>query len=210
MGATLSGFFKRTGGDKNLTKLETCDGGMHYYYAKTHNWTSCCEVAALRGLWDMEQDESIKQSYFNGLLKSAQLASESLSLASQFDNDDPSPFNQDWRKAMLPLWKPQKTEQEAVTLALVQLKEFNKISPKRNKETAFIREPTSAAWIVTLCPKKEFVQSHAKAIETVISHYDYSRLYYSTFFWVESAWWRLKASEVVIADLKALRRKKSA
>lgn len=178
--------------EKNISKLETCESGMHFYYAKTHNWTSCCEVAALRGLWEMEKDESIKGCYYRGLQKSAKLASESLDLAQEYDNQDKSPFSQDWRQAMLPLWKPQKTEQESVALATEQLKEFVKLSPKRNKETAFIREPTSAAWIVTLCPDKELVQVHAHAIETMIAHYDYSKLYYCTFFWVESAWWRLR------------------
>ena len=30
------------------------------------------------------------------------------------------------------------------------------------------------------------------AIENMIRHYDYTDLYYSTYFWVESAWWRLQ------------------
>ena len=28
-------------------------------------------------------------------------------------------------------------------------------------------------------------------VERVIAHYDYAKLHYCTFFWVESAWWRL-------------------
>jgi hypothetical protein len=72
-----------------------------------------------------------------------------------------------------------------------QLRAFIKESPRRPKETAFIREPTSAAWIVTLCPDATVVNEHRAAIENVLTRYDYSRLYYSTFFWVECAWWRL-------------------
>jgi hypothetical protein len=60
-------------------------------------------------------------------------------------------------------------------------------------ETALIREPASAAWIVTLCPDPAVIRQHAAAIEQVISRYDYSRLYYSTFFWIECAWWRMQS-----------------
>ena len=93
---------------------------------------------------------------------------------------------------MLPLWKPQQTEQEAQDLAHLQLREFIKLSPRRQLETAFIREPTSAAWIVTLCPDPAIVKQHAAEIERVIARYDYAQLYYCTFFWVESSWWRLR------------------
>ena len=92
---------------------------------------------------------------------------------------------------MLPLWKPHTTEQEAQDLAHAQLREFLKQSPRRGKETAFVREPTAAAWIVTLCPDATVVKQHAPAIERVIAHYDYAKLYYSTFFWSEAAWWRV-------------------
>jgi hypothetical protein len=97
----------------------------------------------------------------------------------------------DWRKSMLPLWKPQQTETEAQDLAHLQLKEFMKASPRRGKETEFVREPTSAAWIVTLAPDEAILKSRAADVERVIAHYDYAKLHYSTFFWVESAWWRL-------------------
>ena len=109
--------------------------------------------------------------------------------------DAASTFSTDWRAAMMPLWKPQQTEQEAEDLAHLQLREFLKLSPRRGKETAFIREPTAAAWIVTLCPDANVVQRHAADLERVIAHYDYAQLYYWTFFWVEGAWWRLKDTQ---------------
>jgi hypothetical protein len=89
-------------------------------------------------------------------------------------------------------WKPQQTEQEAQDLAHVQLKNFMKLAPRRGKETAFVREPTAAAWVVTLCPDEAVLKQHRAAVEKVIAHYDYSKLYYSQFFWVEMAWERLK------------------
>ncbi|MDX1969908.1 MAG: hypothetical protein SFV23_22230 [Planctomycetaceae bacterium] len=182
----------RRGGDAQRTKLETCEAGMAFWYAKTHNWTSCTAVMALRGLWELETDPALKAAYARGLASSATLAAESLPLAFQFDPQDPSVFSQDWRAAMLPLWRPQTSETEAAELAGRQVREFLKISPRRGKETAFLREPTAAAWIVTLCPDAAIVEPHADTIRRLIAHYDYTRLYYCTYFWAESAWWRLK------------------
>lgn len=181
----------RRGGENMHSKLQLCEAGMAFFYAKTHNWTSCTAVSALRGLWELETDPELKSAYARGLAASATLAAESLPLALQFDPLDTSPFNPDWRSVMLPLWMPQQTEQQAVTLAGQQLREFIKTAPRRQLETTFIREPASAAWIVTLCPDASLVNQHRAAIERILTRYDYSRLYYSTFFWVECAWWRL-------------------
>ncbi len=187
---------QQRGGEPPRTKLEICEAGMAFFYAKTHNWTSCAGVGALRGLWELETDPAVKAAYGRGLAASARLAAESLPLALEFDPQDRSVFTLDWRTSMLPLWTPQQTEQESVKLAERQLREFLKVSPRRQKETAWIREPTAAAWIVTLCPDPEVVRPHAKGIEQVVRQYDYTNLYYSTFFWVEGAHWRLRGHGV--------------
>jgi len=180
------------GGPESKSRREVCQVGMVFDYAKTHNWTSCVSVSVLRGLWELEKDPELKAIYFEGLQKSAHLAAESLPMGTQFDPNDGKTFSQDWRVAMMPLWKPHSTEQEAVELANLQVRAFGKLSPRRHTENAFIREPVSAAWIVTLCPDPAIVERHAPEIERIIAHIDYSKLYYSTFFWVESAWWRLR------------------
>lgn len=180
------------GGDPTLTKRQYAGGGMKYYYAPTHAWTSCVAVGALRCLWEMEEEPALKADYAAGLRASAVLAAECLPLAEKFDHANPSVFSQDWRAAMLPLWKTQTTEQEAVDLAIAQLKAFGKISPRRHSEANFIREPSAAAWIVSLCPDKEVVKTHLPEIERLLRRYDYADLYYATFFWVESVWWRVR------------------
>jgi hypothetical protein len=140
----------------------------------------------------MEEEPALKADYATGLRASAVLAAECLPLAEKFDRAKPSVFSQDGRTAMMPLWKPHTTEQEAVDLAIAQLKAFGKISPRRHSEANFIREPSAAAWIVSLCPDKEVVKTHLPAIERLLRRYDYASLYYSTFFWVESVWWRVR------------------
>lgn len=179
------------GGKENLSRLETCERGMIFDYAPYHSWTSCSSVAVLRSLWELETDDTAKAAFARGLQASADLAMKSLPRAEKFDHNDPSTFNPDWR-VMNPLWKPQTTEAEAQELAHRQLMEFLKVSSRRAKETEFVREPTAAAWIVTLAPDAAVLRQRADAVKRVIAHYDYSRLYYSQFFWVESAWWRLQ------------------
>ncbi|MBI5802702.1 MAG: hypothetical protein HZA92_18525 [Verrucomicrobia bacterium] len=181
-----------TGGPEKLTREQICERGMTFHYAKFHSWTSCTCVGAVRALWDMEKDAATRAAYARGLQASADLAFKSLPLAERFDNADTSRFEMDWR-VMNRMWKPQQTETEAQQLALAQLREFLKVAPRRAKETEFIREPTAAAWVVTLAPDATVLKQRAAAVERVIAHYDYSRLYYSQFFWVECAWWRLKA-----------------
>lgn len=188
----------KRGGDENLSKQEICQRGMDFWYARrpkmTHNWTSASGVAALHGLWELEEDAALKEAYAEGLRASATLAAQTLPLAEQFDPNDQGAFSQDWRSAMLPHWKPQQTAKEAQAVASTQSREFTKISPRRSKENSFIRESASAAWIVTLCPDPAVVKQHAVGLERVIRQYDYRRLYYCTFFWVEAAWWRLEAA----------------
>lgn len=181
---------EKRGGEKNQSKRELCAGGMVFWYSKHHNWTSCAAVGGLRGLWEMETDSALKADFERGLTASANLAAEWLTLAQQFDNADSSRFEMDWR-VMNAEWKPQQDEHEAVALAQAQLKNFMKLAPRRGKETAFVREPTAAAWIVTLCADAEVLARHAGEIKKVIAHYDYARLYYSQFFWSEMAWERL-------------------
>lgn len=179
------------GGVHQLTKLEICGEGMAFFYAKTHNWTSCTAVGALRGLWEMEKDPKRKETYRRGLVASASLAAESLSLAQKFDPADSSTFVMDWR-VMNADWKPQKSERDAQELAMQQLKPFMRLAPRRGRETAYIREPTSAAWIVTLSPDSEPIKKRLYELNQVITRYDYTKLYYSQFFWSEMAWERLQ------------------
>lgn len=180
------------GGKEKRSRLEVCEQGMVYHYAPRHCWTSCTCVSALRSLWEMETDATVKAAFGRGLQASADLALTGLPLADTFNPQEPSGYYADWLAPMMPLWKPQQTEQEAVALALAQIRELGKVWPRRHKETAFVREPAASAWVVTLAPDREILRQRAAAIEHLIAHYDYANLYYSQFFWVEGAYWRLQ------------------
>lgn len=178
------------GGEGNRSRLEICERGMIFEHGHKHSWTACSSVVALRALWELETDPTLKAAYARGLEASADLALESLPIAEQFDPADTSRFEPDWRK-MNHLWKPQQTEHEAVALAQAQLREFGKLSPRRGRETNFIREPVFAAWIVTLAPDADRLRARRPALEKVLTHFDYTKLTYSQFFPIESVWERL-------------------
>ena len=134
---------------------------------------------------------NLKNIYAEGLRHSAEVATQSLPLIEKFEVNGTEPFNVDWR-VMNGAWKPQHSEAEAVEVALAGLKLQHAASPRMTIEKDFLREPCFAAWVVTLCPDRELVMSHQASIEKVITHYDFSRVYLSQFFPVESAWWRMQ------------------
>ncbi|TLD71635.1 hypothetical protein FEM03_05705 [Phragmitibacter flavus] len=176
------------------TRLEVCRIGMLFEHEKRHSWTCASGVICLRGLWELEKDPALKSAYAEGLVASAKLASASLPLYAEFKPEENKTFLADWR-VLNQWWKPQHSEQEAVDLAILQVKELGKLSPRRHQEFTWVREPAYAAWIVTMCPDADLVKQQAGAIQKVLGHYDYAKLYYSQFFPVEAAWYRLKALE---------------
>ena len=178
------------------SRLETCAKGMVSELARHHTWTVCPGVVALRGLWELESDAKLKAVYEEGLKASAAVAAESLPLAMQFDNDDQQTFLLDWR-ALNTLWREQKSVSEATKLAVEQVALLDSLSPRREYEARFVREPLFAAWVVTLCPDPAVLRRYAPAILEAIRHYRHERLYISQFFPAESAYYRLRLSGVV-------------
>ncbi len=177
-------------------RLEICRIGMVFDpgQGERHSWTGSESVICLRGLWEMETDSELKAAYAEGLRHSAELSAKSLPLISEFDVNGTEVFDVDWR-VMNGAWKPQHSEADAVAVALAGLKLQHAASPRMHIEKDYLREPCFAAWVVTLCPDREWVMSHRAALQKVITHYDVSRVYLSQFFPLESAWWRMRLLE---------------
>ncbi|MBL9178752.1 MAG: hypothetical protein JNM65_11870 [Verrucomicrobiaceae bacterium] len=180
-------------GRNQRTRLEFCRTGMVFDpgQGERHSWTGSEGVICLRALWEMETDAAWKAAYAEGLRHSAELSAKSLDLIKKFDVNGAEVFHVDWR-VMNEAWKPQHSEADAVDVAVAGLRVQGKASPRMHIEKDYLREPCFAAWVVTLCPDREFAMSRRTAIEKVITHYDFSRVYLSQFFPVESAWWRLQ------------------
>ena len=179
------------GGQPETTRAAACAGGMVFHGKSRESWTGASSVIALRGLWEMETDAGLRDAYAGGLAASAQLAAEGVELSRKFDNEARQTFLHDWR-VLNEWWAPQHSEAEAVAVAMAQVKELGRLSPRRYQELSFVREPLFAAWVVTLCPDRALVASHREAILETLGHYDYGRLYYSQFFPAEAAWHRLQ------------------
>jgi hypothetical protein len=180
-------------GKAQRPRIDFCRAGMVFDPGQgpRHSWTGSEGVICLRALWEMETDPALKAVYAEGLRHSAELSARSLPLISEFDVNGTEPFNVDWR-VMNGAWKPQTSELESVQVALAGLKLQHAASPRMHIEKDYLREPCFAAWVVTLCPDRDYVMSQRTAIEKVITHYDVSRVYLSQFFPIESAWWRLR------------------
>ena len=148
----------------------------------------------LRALWEMETDATLKAAYAEGLRHSAELTSQSLNLIEKFDVNGTEVFNVDWH-VMNGAWRRQTNEQDAVEVANAGLRLQLKASPRLHIEKDYLREPGFAAWVVTLCPDRDLIATHRAAIERVITHCDFRRVYLSQFFPLESAWWRMKLLE---------------
>lgn len=188
-------FLHEPGGEPARTRLQVCEEGMHFHHPKSReSWTGVSSGAPLRALWEIETDPALKASFAKGLLASAKLSAESLELHAKFKVDAPQKFHHDWR-VLNQWWKPQQSEQEAVDVALAQVKELGKLSPQRYQEFTYVREPVFAAWVVSLCPDRAFVEQQREKIRAVLGHYKYDKLYYSQFFPAEAAWYRLNGLE---------------
>ncbi len=183
-------------GNAKRPRIEICRTGMVFDPAQglRHSWTGSEGVICLRALWEMETDAGRKAAYAEGLRHSAELSAKSLSLIEKFDVNGTEVFNVDWR-VMNEAWKPQHSEQDAVDVAVAGLRVQSKASPRLHIEKDHLREPCFAAWVVTLCPDRDYVASQRAAIEKVIMHYDVKRVHLSQFFPIESAWWRMKLLE---------------
>lgn len=176
-----------------------CRRGMVHHDPKQgprHTWTAGAGVIALRGLWELERDEALRAVYAEGLHASVELAAESLPLARQFDNDDQRTFLLDWRK-LNTIWRPQASVAESHKLAEEQLAMLDRLSPRREYECQYVREPLYAAWTVTLSHDPAQLRRYAPAVLAAIEHYRYDRLYLSQFFPAENAYYRLALAKAL-------------
>lgn len=183
------------GGKENLTRLELCERGMVYDHGpQRHSWTAANTVAALRALWELEDDAEVRAAFARGLEASAVRAMESVPDALQLDPAKLQAFDGDWRK-LNETWVPQKTENEAAAVAGTQIQRLGRLSPRRGQECRYVREPAFAAWIATLAPDPAALRERAPAIERTLAHLPYEQLHYSQFFPVELAWERIRLAE---------------
>lgn len=142
---------------------------------------------ALAQLAMMETDESIRAHYRKGLAQNATNVLAVIEAYKEFDNDDTKVFGHaNWREGYS-TWFPQKTQHDAERLASLGNKD--KLGTRKAYERTFMTNPLAAATIIALAGDV----NGREVVERTISHYRYSRLNLSEFFFAESAYYALPA-----------------
>ncbi|GAB3970298.1 hypothetical protein GCM10028806_18100 [Spirosoma terrae] len=186
-----------TGGEPRRSRLQICAEGMMFDVPKQFRWTGISSTVDVRALWEMESDPAMRKAYEQGLNASARSAAKDILRWHQFDNQDTKTFLHDWRR-LNQWWVPQRSEQDALDVSAKQLTELVNLSPRRNQELGFVREPLWMAWIVTLAPDAKLMKQYRDEMLGAISHFQYDTLYYSQFFPVETVWFRLQKTSPVL------------
>ncbi|WP_229317611.1 hypothetical protein [Larkinella sp. C7] len=182
---------REVGGEAQRSRLQICAEGMKFDVPKQFRWTGVSSTVDVRALWEMEKDPVLRKAYEDGLNASARSAASGISLWHQFDLNDQKTFLHDWR-TLNQWWKPQHSEQDALDVSQTELNELVKLSPRRNQELGFVREPLWMAWIVTMAPDRKLVDPHRAEIRGALAHFRADKLYYSQFFPAEAVWFRLQ------------------
>ncbi len=147
-------------------------------------WTYVGAQASLAELIKLEKDPTLKTTMQESLLNNAQLASQSITDCKNFDNANTEYFGDaDWRKVNI-VWTEQKTTKEAESVA--KLNPDKKLAGTRKYyEAKYMDTPLAAAAIVAFAGESKY----QALIESAISHYDYSKMYLSRFFFAELAYY---------------------
>ncbi|MBO9607002.1 MAG: hypothetical protein J7639_13670 [Paenibacillaceae bacterium] len=149
-------------------------------------WITASSQAALRELMLLEDDPQRKAMFRSGLAANARRAFAYIANEAYvaYDNDNTIPFDPDWR-FLNEWWEPQESVADALRVAGVQIREWNKRSPRKLYEGQYMREPLFAAWFVTLAGDPALVAEARDAIRRLLTQYEWSGLYYSLFFIAE-------------------------
>ena len=144
-------------GPKN--RLEWCAEGMEFVNSAveviaTHEtasvsrslWTSSLAQAALRGLWELEDDPAWRDAYARGLNRNARAARPHCARGRAHAQGSRGTFEVDWR-FLNETWRSQVNCDEAIVLARSQLPVWEARSVRSRWEDDTMREPLFAAWI---------------------------------------------------------------
>jgi hypothetical protein len=181
---------QRVDGETKKTILELETEGFNIKPPGEYNsfWTISIDQVALRELFLLETDQNIKSKYKMALDINAEKAAKHISLFKNFDNENRVPFNPDWR-VVNRIWVPQNSAKEAFELAEKQLEMWDSISPRKGYELQNMMEPLNAAWMVVLSGNPNIINPVKDEINAALTHYDWSRMSYSTFFIAENVYY---------------------
>lgn len=184
------------------TRMQICADGVQYvgpgepprYPESPPIWTSASSQAGLRALLEMEADADVRSQFQHGLDVNAAGAARFISKFRSYDNDNTLAFDINWR-SLNASWKPQTEIAEAVRLATLQYRVWNKQSPRRVAEADGMRDPLFAAWIVALSGNPDLIAQSRSDIRAALTHYRWDRLFTCPFFMAECVYWQLPTEQ---------------
>ena len=148
-------------------------------------WFNSNAQYAVRELYRLETDPALRELYRKSLRTNAEKAVPLLSLHRKYDTAATYAFTPDWHR-MMPPWREQKNEGDAQTLALEQIGVWDRACPAIAVEKASLKPAICAGYIIVLSEQPELIEQHWPQIEEVILRFNYDKLHYSAFFYVEN------------------------
>lgn len=181
------------------TRLQICANGVSYvapgepprYPESPPIWTSASSQAGLRALVEMESNTVVRAEFQRGLDANAASAVRFVSRFRFYDNANTLAFDINWRK-LNDAWKPQAEIGEAVKVATLQYRLWNKQSPRRLAEAEQMRDPLFAAWIVALSGNSDLIAKARDDMRGALTHYQWEKLHTCLFFMAENVYWQLR------------------
>lgn len=175
---------------RDAPTLELLERGVPYGPVGANNyrfWLSGSSQPALAWLAKVEDDPEVKRALMRGLAANARAAVPHAQRHREFDNDDDRHFELDWRY-LNEIWRPQTDAWDARQLAMQQVHWGYEVSPRGPYEFSLVTEPIYSAWVIVASGDIEFIRSQRELIESVLLHYDWSRLYTVPFVIVETVY----------------------
>jgi hypothetical protein len=152
--------------------ISTCQYGLHIMYLN-------------------ETDSALKKLFKDSLENTARLALQSIELYKEYRPEVSINFTPEWRK-MMPPHREQKNTDDARKLALEQHGNWSRACPAWSHEKRYLMQPICAAWLVALSHDDTLIDSALPEIRNAILNYDYNKIHYAAFFYVENLIYTLK------------------
>lgn len=152
-------------------------------------WIFIGAQASLRELADTETNAANRMLYLKGLTAGAKQAAKTLETFRGFDDRSDSGFPlHDWRAQLNRLWNEQRTLEDTERLDKVQRPLSG---PRRHEEHQHVQIPLASALMIALSGDRDIIARARPIMETAFTHYDWSRLNMSFFFFAECAYYAL-------------------
>lgn len=148
---------------------------------KHQTWTHSMSMAGLKEMLRIETDASLQQKFRQGLQKTGEIAAPFISEYANFQPDVDAGFTGDWR-IMNTIYRVQPTVNDAVDLAMEQVKILNAASPQSQLEKRYMMWPLFAAWIVLMSEDDHLISGARSEIRSALLYYHWEKLHQSEFF----------------------------